>query len=165
MKNKILLIGVFIFLAPTKSLWAADIFGNWIVQTPMGLGTVEISPSRNQMIGQTPGVQLIGETFFSFKAYGTKLTGTISDSQGETAITEGKINGDDISFVVARSWGKKEVRMAYKGKVFLNEIKFTCEIEGGTERPQEFIAKREFQRNQDVPLHRTEPVSVPLPPR
>ena len=131
MKNKILLIGAVVLLTLLTSVWGADIIGDWIAQVPSRQGTVE--------------------TVFTFRGHGTELTGTVSDPQGETAISEGKINGDEISFVVVSSLGGNEVKLVYKGKVSLNEIKFTREEQGGMGQPQEFIAKREFQRNGDVP--------------
>jgi hypothetical protein len=103
----------------------------------------------------------LGETVFSFKVDGAKLTGIVSDPQGETAISEGKIDGDEISFVVMRSFGGNEVKLAYKGKVDLNEIKFTCEVQGAKGQRQEFVAKREFQRNNGFLPVRSR---VPLPP-
>ena len=48
------------------------------------------------------------ETIFSFKVNGTELTGTVTNAQGKTVIREGKINGDEISFVVIRSVGGNE---------------------------------------------------------
>jgi hypothetical protein len=130
-KNKILLIGAILTLVLTASLWAIDIRGNWIAEMPGTQGTVE--------------------TVFSFKVDGTKLTGTVSDPQGETALSNGKIDGDKISFVVIRSSGKNETKLVYRGTVFLNEIKFTLKIQGGTGQPQEFVARREFPRNGDIP--------------
>ncbi len=131
MKNKILSIGMVVLLALLASVWAADIFGRWIARIPNRQGTVE--------------------TVFSFKADGTTLIGTVSDPKGEIAIKEGKINGDEISFVVIRSVGGSETKLVYKGKVAEDEIKFTREMQDGKGQPQEFIAKKEFQRNGDVP--------------
>lgn len=135
MKNKILLICAIAFLALPASLWAVDINGNWIVQKP-----------------RVAGILGVIETAFSFKMDGTKLTGTVTHLQGETAISEGKINGSKISFVVMLNYEGFEMKMVYKGTVALNEIIFTREVQGVRVLPQEFIAKREFQRNQDVPL-------------
>jgi len=131
MKNKILLIGAIFTLVLPTSLWATDIRGNWIAEMPSTQGTAE--------------------TVFIFKVEGTKLTGTVSDPQGETAITEGKIDGDKISFIVIRGSGKNEMKLLHRGTVSLNEIKFTLKAQGGTGQPQEFIARREFPRNGDVP--------------
>ena len=139
MKSKIISIGAFLLLALPTSAWAADILGNWIAKV-QGRQSVNLSAPP-----------ILGETVFSFKVNGAELTGKVSDPQGETAISEGKINGDEISFVVASSLGGNKLKLVYKGKVSLNEIKFTREEQGGTGQPQEFIAKREFQRNGDVP--------------
>jgi hypothetical protein len=142
MKSKILSIGTVVPLALLTSLWAADIFGNWIVK----------------VTGRWPP----GETIFSFKEDGKKLTGKVADFQGEATISEGKINGDSISFAVVRSIGGKEKKLRYEGKVALNQIKFTCEVEGEAGRPQEFIAEREFLRHNDyIPRPIVEPVQPP----
>ena len=102
---------------------AADIDGKWVAQVP----------GRD---GQTR------ESTFTFKAEGDKLTGTVSNPRGEVPISEGKISGDEISFVVTLSFGGNEVRLLHKGKVAGNEIKFTRQREGGQGRTQEFVAKR-----------------------
>jgi hypothetical protein len=149
MKNKILLIGAVVLQALLASVWAADITGKWIARMPGRQGTIE--------------------TVFSFRVDGTKLTGTVTNLLGETAISEGKINGDEISFIVVRSFGGNEIKQVYKGKVAEDEIKFRLEMQGGQRgpggapqgaagpgggmgQPPEFIAKREFVRNGDIPL-------------
>ena len=139
MKNKILSIAAFLLLGLLTSAWAGDLLelGNWILP--------------GNWISKEIGRQGTVETVFSFKVDGTKLTGTVSDPQGETAISEGKINGDKISFVLIRGSGKSEMRLVYRGTVALNEIKFTLKAPGGTGQPQEFIARREFPRNGDIP--------------
>ena len=137
MKTKIPLIRMVAVLAFFTSAWGADIFGRWIAKTEGRQGTVE--------------------TIFNFKAEGTTLTGTVSSRQGETAISEGKIEGDDISFVVIRNSRGNQRKLLYKGKVSGDEIKFTRETEGATGQPREFIAKREFQRDGDIPVVKTPP--------
>jgi hypothetical protein len=130
-KRKTLSIGAVFLLPLLTSAWAADIIGKWFAQVPAGQGTVQ--------------------TVFTFRMNGTNLLGTVSNPQGETAINEGKINGDEISFSVIRNLGGKEMQLVYKGKVAGDEIKFTREVQGGGQ-PEEFIAKREFQRNGDIPV-------------
>jgi hypothetical protein len=152
MKSKIISIGAFLLLALPTSAWAADILGNWIAK---GQGRQSVNLSAPLILG-------VGETVFSFKVNGTELTGKVSDLQGETAISEGKIEGDEISFVVIRSEGGNERKLAYKGQVSLNEIRFTLEVQGLEGQPQEFIAKREFPRHGDVPLQMAVPVLHPL---
>lgn len=68
---------------------------------------------------------------FNFKAEGNKLTGTISGRQGETPISDGEINGEDISFSVTQNFRGNEVKVHYKGKLAGREIKFTRTREGG----------------------------------
>jgi len=154
MKNKILLIGPILFMVLQASVWAADIVGNWTAHEP---------PSRHGTI-LTDFSAALSETVFSFKVDGTKLAGTISDSEGKTAITEGRINGDEISFSVVRNFDGNAMKLVYKGKVELNEIKFTREAQGGKGQQQEFVAKREFQRNNGfVPLRTLTTLPPPTP--
>jgi hypothetical protein len=88
------------------------------------------------------------ETTFNFKAEGNKLTGTVSGRQGDTPISDGEINGDDISFTVTANVRGNEVKIPYKGKLAGKEIKFTRTREGGNREggedqpPLEFTAKK-----------------------
>jgi hypothetical protein len=150
MKSKILSIVAVVLLALLTLVRAADIFGNWIVEGPSLMLADKVS-----------GMQVPGETVFSFKVNGTELTGKVSDPQGETAIREGKINGDEISFIVIRSDGGKQRKLAYAGQASLNEIRFTLEVQGLEGQPLEFIAKREFPRHGDIPLQMAVPVEHP----
>jgi hypothetical protein len=162
MKNKIISIGAVVLLALVTPVWAADIFGNWITQAPSNPGTLyEDLRAQSNLTKAWFGAPV--ETVFSFRVKGTELTGKVSDPRGETAISEGKIEGDEISFVVIRSDGGNKRKLAYKGQVSLNEIRFTLEIQGLEGHPLEFIAKREFPRHGDVPLLQREmPVAHPL---
>ena len=132
MKSRILSIGTFVLLVLLAPVWATDITGTWIATMPIPYGTVE--------------------TAFHFKVEGKKVTGTVRDYQGETVISEGKIEGDEISFVVIRSLSGHNLQETYKGKIGIDEIKFTCGVGEGMGQPKKFIAKREFQRNGDVPV-------------
>lgn len=138
MKSKISLIWAVAFPVLTTSAWAADVTGTWI-----------------RKMTQT-------QTVFKFREEGTKLTGTVTDSHGETAISEGRIDGDEISFVVVRRSGADEIKMIYRGTVALNEIEFTCEIRAlDIVSSVKFVAEREFKRNNGfVPL----PTMAPVPP-
>jgi hypothetical protein len=86
---------------------------------------------------------------FNFKAEGNKLTGTVSGRQGaETPISDGEINGDDITFSVTANFRGNDVKVLYKGKLAGKEIKFTRSREGGNaeggdnQPPLEFTAKK-----------------------
>jgi hypothetical protein len=167
-----LIIGTFVFflsvliLMPVSAI-AADISGRWT-----GPAT---SPSG------TP----LGDRIFTFKIAGDKVTGTIITQQTVNAtfevegqpkmvgklttqsgivleIQEGKITGNEVSFVTVSRMGQNEIKTNYKGIISDNEIKFTAEMQmpagmmmppmggpgssqGGqpqAPRPQEFVAKR-----------------------
>jgi uncharacterized protein (DUF2141 family) len=91
---------------------AADITGKWVAQMP----------------GRDGGTQ---ETTFVFKMEGGKLTGSMTTGQRETAITEGQVTGDAISFVVVQSRGGTDMKNIYKGTVSGTEMKLTRSREGG----------------------------------
>ena len=102
---------------------AADVTGKWNAQVP----------GRD---GQTR------ETTFTFKVDGAKLTGTMGTQMGESPISDGKVEGDNISFKTTVNFGGNEITLLFKGTVAGSEIKFTREREGGQGRAQEFTAKR-----------------------
>jgi hypothetical protein len=77
---------------------------------------------------------------YNFQVDGTKLTGKAVNDLGETNITEGKIDGDNISFVETLSFNGMEIRIAYSGKIAGDEIKFTRHV--GEFATQELVAKR-----------------------
>ena len=110
--TKKLIFAVTLTIILAFSLFAADVTGKWTAQVP-GRG-------GNMM-----------ERTFNFKAEGSKLTGTVSGRQGETPISDGEINGDDISFSVTQNFRGNEVKVLYKGKLAGKEIKFTRTREGG----------------------------------
>ncbi|MCC6862658.1 MAG: hypothetical protein IT158_29055, partial [Bryobacterales bacterium] len=66
-----------------------------------------------------------------FKQKGEELAGTVkSTAFGETEIREGKISGDQISFAIVRTFGRRERKMTYTGTLAGDEIKFQTAIEG-----------------------------------
>jgi hypothetical protein len=82
------------------------------------------------------------EMTFNLKAEGSNLTGTVSGMGGETAITDGKIEGDKVSFKVKREFQGRSMVLNYEGTVSGDEIKFKQTMEGGNRPPREFSAKR-----------------------
>jgi hypothetical protein len=103
---------------------AADVTGKWTASAP-GRG------------GQTR------EVTYDLKAEGNTLTGTMTGFRGQDlTITDGKIDGDNISFKTKMEFNGNEMIMNYKGVVSGDEIKFTQEREGGSGRAREFTAKR-----------------------
>jgi hypothetical protein len=155
MKAYIALLGILLLAVAAV---AADVSGKWIAQLT--------SPSGSQ-----------SERIFTFKVSGDKLTGTIinqsvapatfeekgkpkmtgtlkTQTGGPQEISEGKVSGDDVSFVVIGMMMGNEIRTIYTGKVSGNEIKFTVETKyppgvtppgppgGKPPAPQEIVAKR-----------------------
>ncbi len=121
MKYRTLFLSLCFAMIAATLAWAADVSGKWVAQVPGRDGTPR-------------------ETTFTFKVEGSKLTGTVSGRQGDTAISDGKLDGDNISFAVVRNIQGNEVKQSYKGKVSGDEMKLTRE--GGQGQPQEIVAKR-----------------------
>lgn len=94
----------------------ADVSGKWSGQVPR----------RNETELAT----------FTFKVQGDKLSGTMTSPQGEVALQEGKVSGDQISF----STMGNNAKILFQGTVAGNEIKMTRTREGGQAR--EFTLKR-----------------------
>jgi hypothetical protein len=91
--------------------FAGDVDGKWTgnIDTPMG--SVPVG--------------------FTFKADGATLTGTsLGPDGGETAIKEGKIDGNKISFTVAIDFGGMAVVIGYSGVVSPDTIQFTADFMG-----------------------------------
>jgi hypothetical protein len=95
---------------------AADITGKWTAMVPGRSGEQE--------------------TTFTFKQDGAALTGAMSSPRGERPISEGKVEGDAVSFAVETQRGKQ----TYKGTISGGEIKF--KREGGPGQAREFTAKK-----------------------
>ena len=133
MRNRNLWLSIALVSILVVSAAAADVSGKWLAQVPGFQG---------DMIDLT----------FTFKAEGAKLTGTVGSPMGEQPISEGKISGDDISFVMVfgppgGGAGEGGMKIVYKGKVAGDQIKMTQTFEGGPGGgegmpPMEYVAKR-----------------------
>ncbi len=84
---------------------AADVSGKWRAEFNTPDGTQRVNT-------------------FTFKVDGDKLTGAVAGTQDETAIKDGKVSGDSISFTAERPFGT----FTYKGKISGDEIKFTVQF-------------------------------------
>jgi hypothetical protein len=82
---------------------------------------------------------------YDLKSDGDKLTGkAIRELEGrktETEIKEGKVSGNEVSFVEPLKFNEQDVRIEYKGKLVGDEIKFTRKV--GDFATMEIVAKRE----------------------
>jgi hypothetical protein len=105
MKWLLCLIAIFAFTAS-----AADISGNWKGAAETPNGTVERT--------------------FVFKVDGHKLTGeTTSNMFGKSAIEDGKVDGNEVSFNITAHVQGNDAKVSYKGKVEGDTIKFTVELQ------------------------------------
>ncbi|MBI5085136.1 MAG: hypothetical protein HZB13_11130 [Acidobacteria bacterium] len=102
---------------------AADITGNWKATAEGPNGAMQRT--------------------FVFKQEGTKLTGeTVSSMFGKSAINDGKVEGDTVTFSLVIKFQDNEMKVNYKGKVNGDEIKFTVEGAMGGQTI-EWLAKRD----------------------
>lgn len=86
----------------------------------------------------------VRESVFKLKAEGEKLTGTVSGRQNDTAIEQGKIKGEEISFQVTREFNGNKMVIKYAGKVSGDTIKGKSESErDGQPQKRDWEAKRE----------------------
>ena len=61
---------------------------------------------------------------------------------GDQTISDGKVDGDNLSFVVNLEFNGNKIAQNYKGTVSGSEIKFTREV-AGRGNPVEFTAKKQ----------------------
>jgi hypothetical protein len=119
-----ILLSIMMVLALAAGLaLAADVTGAWKASIPGRDGATQV-------------------TTFNLKADGNTLTGNVATERGETAISEGKISGDTISFKVKREFNGNAMIMTYEGTVSGDEIKFKTTREGSDRPPREFVAKK-----------------------
>jgi len=155
MKTYTVLLAIILFVIAAV---AADISGKWVapITSPSGSASERIftfKVSGNTLTGTIANQQVYLATFEEKGK--PKMTGTLKTQSGNPQeISEGKVSGDDLSFVIISNMMGNEMRTIYKGKVSANEIKFTADTkipEGMTSPsgspmrqppPQEIIAKR-----------------------
>ncbi|MDR3703479.1 MAG: hypothetical protein P4L56_27770 [Candidatus Sulfopaludibacter sp.] len=129
--TKKLLFVLTILLVVAFGAMAADISGKWTAE----------QPGRN---GGAPRV-----TTFTFKVDGSKLTGSISrpGRGGDpmvSEITDGKVDGNSVSFSVKMTMGGNEMVVPYKGTINGDSIDLESTMTGqdGTPRTNKMTAKR-----------------------
>ena len=119
MKGRRLLLGTALAVLVLIPAWA-DVAGKWTAAIDTQIGVQNYT--------------------YDFKVDGDKLTGRAKSQYGDTAITEGTVKDDEISFVENLDFQGQPLRINYKGKVSGDEIKFTRQV--GDVATEEFVAKR-----------------------
>lgn len=84
------------------------------------------------------------ESTFKLKSEGDKLTGTVSGRNSDTAIEDGKIKGDEVSFKVTREFNGNKMVIKYHGKVSGDTITGKSESErDGQPQKRDWVAKKQ----------------------
>ena len=118
MRMGALILGLLLLAAPA---FAADVDGKWT-------GTMS-----------TPGGDF--PLTFTFKTDGSKLTGSMTGMDGmEIPITNGKVDGNQISYTVTIDFGGMALEMIYKGVVTPAEIKLDMSV---FDMPFQLVVKKE----------------------
>jgi hypothetical protein len=86
----------------------ADVNGKWTAEFETPIGTQKYT--------------------FDLKIDGSTLTGKATSPRGTQDIKEGKVNGDDISFVEMADIQGQQMRIEYKGKINGDELKLTRKV-------------------------------------
>lgn len=114
-------VSVLTLFAALATTLAADVSGKWTSEFDSPIG-------RQSYV-------------YEFKVNGTTLIGTATQSErGTTEIKEGKISGDDVSFVELVQVEGNELRIEHKGKVAGDEIRLRRKV--GDFAEYDIIAKR-----------------------
>lgn len=104
------LLALFVVLA--AAAMASDLDGNWKATAEGPQGSMERT--------------------FTFKTDGAKVTGeTTSTTMGKSAINDGKVDGDTVTFNITIDFGGNPMKVEYKGKVSGKELKMTAQLSGG----------------------------------
>jgi len=78
---------------------------------------------------------------YTFVVKGSQLTGRAKSSNGDTEITEGKVDGSKVSFIENLDYQGMPLRIVYTGSVTSSEIiDFTRDV--GGQAMEKFTAKR-----------------------
>jgi hypothetical protein len=114
-------LGFVFFLIASVGALAADFNGKWTASVETARGTQNIT--------------------FDFHVDGAKLTGTVTSPRGDSEISDGKIDGDAISFTQVVNFNGNEFKINYSGKADgADTIKFTRQA--GDRPAAEFSAAR-----------------------
>ena len=121
--KKVLTLTLALAGATALALFAADIDGTW-TRTVEGRGGTQT---------QT----------LTLKANGKQLTGTMEGGRGGAVnISDGTVDGNNVSFKVVQEFGGNSFTQTFKGAVAGNQLKLNIEAEGGRgggKGPQEAV--------------------------
>jgi opacity protein-like surface antigen len=105
--RKLLALAV-LALAPLTAIYAAGATGKW-------------TATFDTQVGQQ-------QYTWDLTADGTKLTGKYTSSNGNGEIVDGKINGDELSWVENLKFQDMDLRIEYKAKLTGDQLKLTRKV-------------------------------------
>lgn len=142
MMKKLGLTLLFLALGSVSAM-AADFNGKWTGDVQGRMGTQTLT--------------------FDFHVDGAALTGKITTPRGDTDISNGKVDGDNISFDQELNFNGNSFTISYKGTAQADgTIKFTRTFGSAGDRPpQDFVAKR---ATDTAPAAPAAPATPPTPP-
>jgi hypothetical protein len=108
------------FLCCAAGARAADFNGKWSAEFDTQIGVQKYT--------------------YEFHVDGNTLTGKATNERGTTAITEGRVDGDTITFVENLDFNGMQIKIVYTGKIDGDQIKFTRKV--GDFATEELTAKR-----------------------
>jgi hypothetical protein len=113
---------VLFFALGSVAAFAADFNGKWTADVQGRNGTQTLT--------------------FDLHVDGSTVTGKITTPRGNTDISNGKVDGDNISFDQVMSMNGNSMTISYKGTASGDTINFTRQFGGGDRPPSQFVAKR-----------------------
>ena len=119
MIRKLTLAVLFLALG-SVAVMAADFNGKWTADMQGRMGTQTIT--------------------FDFHVDGSNLTGTITNRRGSSDISNGKVDGDNITFDQVMNFNGNSRTISYKGTASGDTIKFTRQF--GDRPGRDFVANR-----------------------
>ncbi len=128
MKPYIKLFLALSFATVATVVHAADVTGKWKSEFDTQIGHLKYTYEL-----KADGEKITGKAFRELE--GTKTT---------IDLVEGKISGDEVSFVEPLKVQEQEIRIEYKGKIAGDEIKLTRKV--GDFGTTEIVAKREKEK-------------------
>jgi hypothetical protein len=97
---------------------------------------------KAEMQGRNGNTQTIT---INLKADGSNLTGSITTPRGDNPISDGKVDGNTVTFAQKMSFNGNDMVIKYKGTIDGDTIKFerSMTTPDGQERKTQFTAKKQ----------------------
>lgn len=122
MRRQFLFVLGALFVLVAATAMAADVTGKWTAEVQGRNGTRTVT--------------------FDLKQDGSTLTGTMQGMGPQPVeISDGKVDGDNISFVIRREFNGNEMKINYTGKLEGGNLVMKSQREG-SDRVMEFTAKK-----------------------